>query len=252
LFFASWAALGTFILLQIIPLDNTVCEAWFYFPLAGILGMLGVVLGTFKIRPKWILFAGMLLVLIFGARTAVRGLDWKNPYKLAQENIKYSPDDFVSYSALSYDYLQSSNYQESKIYAEKSISIYPYVVAYVNLGSALGNLGDYAGAYSAYIDGTKLAPYYLLYDNIAALTLVYGSPDSDRAFIQNALQAFPTDPVILTYWAVWEAAYNDNSAAQATITKAARYGQVPGFIYDSIMANKPFTIFALGKYIKVR
>lgn len=35
-FFGIWAALGLLLTLQIIPIDMTACETWFYFPMAGV------------------------------------------------------------------------------------------------------------------------------------------------------------------------------------------------------------------------
>jgi len=240
--FAAWASLGLLLCLQIIPLDMTACEVWFYFPMAGVLGMFGVILEAFKIRPRWLLIIAAIVIGLLGFRTALRGLDWQNPTTLARRDIAASPDDFVAYNDLASSLSKQGHYQEAKGYLLRSISIYPTYFSYYNLGAISTGLGDYSGAITAYNDALKYGNAVIIYENLGELSLIYGNPTSDGQLFTNALERFPQDAKLWAYLAILEDKYNDNAKAKIYISKAASYGQVPQVLYGKIMNNQPFTL----------
>lgn len=256
LFFAIWAFLGILTYLQIIPLDQTASEPWFYFSMVGWLGMIGVVLVTFQshIRPKWFLIIAALIIGIFGVRTALRGLDWRSPISLAYKDISVSKDDYVAYTSLSGYLLEQDKYSEAEIYAAQSIKIFPTDINYNNLGYALGGLGNYSGAFIAYDNGLKYGNLNPLYENIGELTLVYGNRNSDKQFLLNALQLFPKDSKLWMYLAIIEESENNYSDAKNAITNATAYGQIPKVTYNSIMYTQPsmLNVSNLGKTIYIQ
>ena len=95
IFFSAWVILGLFTLIQIIPLDMTASETWFYFSMAGLLGIIGIIIKTFwkKLNPSWFLAATALVIIIFGGRTLMRGVDWNNKYHLDRLDITASKQD---------------------------------------------------------------------------------------------------------------------------------------------------------------
>jgi hypothetical protein len=244
LYFTAWSVFGLLMLLQIIPLDMTASEVWFYFPMAGVLGMAGVVLTVFplRIRPSWLLIIAVLVISTLGIRTATRGLDWRNPYSLAYKDVATSREDYAAYTSLAGYLIERGNFSQAKAYAERSISIYPSYASYNDLGLASNYLGDYPEAVAAYSQGVKLYDSSTLYENLGALTLVYGSPGSNKQFLLSAVDKFPQDYKLWLYLAILEDRYNDNAGAKVAISNAANYGQVPQFIYDHIMNNQPFTL----------
>ncbi|MGD0284470.1 MAG: tetratricopeptide repeat protein [Candidatus Saccharimonadales bacterium] len=247
LFFAAWAFLGLVPYLQIIPIDETASEAWFYFSMVGWLGMIGVSLVAFqtRIQPKWFLAIAALIIGLFGVRTAYRGLDYRNPINLAYKNISVSPTDYAAYNDISSLYLNQGNFKEGKIYAEKSVNIYATDVNLNNLGVAQLDLGNYSGAYNAYSRVLKLkngVDYNVVIDNLAGLTLVYGNPHSNAQFLVSSLGKFPKDSRLWAYLAIFDQQHGDNADAQKAIKYAVEYGQVPPSIYDNLMSNTPFTI----------
>jgi hypothetical protein len=48
------------------------------------------------------------------------------------------------------------------------------------------------------------------------------------------------------YKALLQDSNGDNADAKISITNAVKYGQVPSFIYDNIMADNSFTILING------
>lgn len=250
-FFAAWTVVGLSLYLQIIPVDMTVCETWFYFPMVGALGLLGVILASFKLRGGWILpLLAVLLLGALGIRSAFRGFDYRSQYTLTSKDITVTPD-YTAYNDLSVYYLDKGDYGQAKTYAEKSVALFPFAVNDNSLGNALFAEEDYSGAYAAYTNGLKYLPYAPLYENLGKLAWVYGNPNANRLKLANAIHTLPQDPILWMDLAILEDRYNDNPDAKVAATYAAHYGTVPTDQYDFIMHNKPFLILLYGRKIPV-
>ena len=253
LFFSVWAAFGLLAHLQIIPLDMTACEIWFYFSMAGILGMLGVLLIAFQshIQPKYFFIVAALIISLLAFRTALRGLDYGNVYTLARLDVSVSKDDYAEYTSLAGYSLMQNKFTDARIYAMDSIKIFPVSDAYSDLGLSLANMGDFQGAMNAYNAGLKLDQSVAIYENIGALTIVYGQPALQKQFLVNTLAALPNDSKLWMYLALNEAKAGDNTDAKVAINNASIYGQVNSAIYNDTMNNLPFTVTEYGKTIQI-
>jgi hypothetical protein len=99
-FFAIWTALGLLLNLQIVPLDFTASDPWFYFPMAGLLGMIGVCITVFKFKirfdEKYIFIGTSILIILLGTLTILRTLDWTSQYKLATKDIAASSSEYIA------------------------------------------------------------------------------------------------------------------------------------------------------------
>jgi len=144
--------IGLLIHLQIIPLDATTSETWFYFPMIGLLGMIGVVLAIFipRINPTLLIIIGCLLIGSLAFRTALRGHDYRDAYTIQTIDIAVSKESYSAYNNLSIDYMAQGKIKEAKDYAARSVSIFPTYAGYDNLATASTELGDYVGAMQAY------------------------------------------------------------------------------------------------------
>ena len=80
LFFVAWFIFGMLLYLQIFPLDGTVADRWFYFPIVGLLGILGIGIHLIKSNHKIIKKISYLLiiflVILFSIRTITRNTNW--------------------------------------------------------------------------------------------------------------------------------------------------------------------------------
>jgi protein O-mannosyl-transferase len=251
-FFTIWAGLGLLAHLQIIPLDMTACETWFYFSMPGVLGMLGVAWRVFPvhIHTKWVLpVLGILLLILLGFRTAARGFDWKNENALLEENITASKEDFSSYNALAQMYMQRRDYTDAEIYVRKSVAIYPSAINDNTLGEILFLEQDYAGAYAAFTDGLKHLTYYGLIDNLAVLTAYYGNTATNRRFLLQAVKSYPQDVHPWFYLALLDYEHNHVDEAKVAITQAYKYGQsYQGvvLVYQRMMSGQPLNVATNG------
>ena len=86
IFFSLWFILGISFYLQIIPLDMTVADRWFYLPLAGLLGLIGVTIQNVSIQDEKIKILMFLIsvsiVLLLSFRTILRDINWQSPTDL--------------------------------------------------------------------------------------------------------------------------------------------------------------------------
>jgi len=254
IFFGIWSLIGLLALMQIVPLDMTACATWFYFSLAGILGMIGVLLTAFQkyFSPSTFLAVALLVILVFGVMSAERGPNWKSEYILARYDLHASSTDFNAYNSIADTYINEQNFKEALPYAQDAVNIYPTALTYLNLGTSLAGIGEYPQALTAYQSGIKIFKYNVIYENMGALTLFYGTPAANQKFLVSAVDKFSGDSVLWMYLAILEDRYYSNAGAKICITYAAKFGQVPSFIYNGIMNDKPFTIYIAGKTINVK
>jgi Tfp pilus assembly protein PilF len=248
LFFAIWCAVGLLVDLQIIPLDMTASAVWFYFPMVGVLGMIGVVANNaiIKIKAPMRLKSAIIVILLIGlaAISITQGFQWRNPTELYTHDIADSKEDFAAYSVLGTDLFNQGNYNQAKPYVVRSISIYPTAANYQTLGAIYTEEGNFHGA----LDAFNMAAKYkatatsTLYNDIADLTLVLGNFSSNSLYIKNALNYYPNDYQLWLILALLDQKNNDNPDAKYAIYEASINGPVPSAVVNYIQSNKPFYI----------
>jgi len=254
LFFAALAVISVLPYLQVVPLDMTVCEDWFYPSMAGVLGMIGIASSMFKIkvRPVWLIMLAVLLIGGLGIRTAVRGTDYKSQYVLATRDLAVSKEDYSAMNDIAEGLTSQGNFKQAAAYAQRSANIYPAVSNYNNLGVALQQSGNYKGAEAAYNLALKYGSLSEVYENLGQIELAYGRPPSNFQFFQKAINAYPQDSKLWLYIAILDGAEGTNANAKVAIANAAKYGPIPQILYEDIMNNHPFTLPILGKTLLVR
>ena len=244
LFFAVWCGIGLLLVTQVVALDMTACETWCYFSMAGLLGMIGVLVTVLRLRfdHRWALPLACLLIVALGARTVVRGGDWSSATKLAKANIVASRDDYVDDLQMAQALVGQGDYAAAQPYVSRSVAIFPTDTNYIAQGAVLGHAGDYRDAYTSYYKSLKVRPSVYAAEDMGELALVYGDTQSNEKFINYALTKWPQDTNLWQSLAVLYDKNGDNADAQAALIKAAAYGQVPPFIYNAVMADAPLVI----------
>jgi protein O-mannosyl-transferase len=223
LFFVFWFFIGMLIHMQVISLDATVAEGWFYFPMVGLLGMMGLAYESFNIKAKekWLIIIVLVLIIALSVRTIVRSFDWKDELTIAMHDVKVSKDSWGLENELSFSYFQKGMYLDAKIHAEKSIALHPFLTNYMNLGAAEFYLKDYKNAKEAFLNSIKFGDYYQNYVNLAFLGLYYGDHKQSMDFIQNkALKKFPNNAKLWTFLAILEYNFGDKDKAKLDIQNA--------------------------------
>lgn len=246
-FFAVWFIIGVMFHLQIYPLDQTAADRWFYFPVVGVLGMIGVAVSTLKLKQnsKWVVIISVVLVSLLSLRTFVRSFDYRNDFTLATHDANVSKDSYNAEYIISRVYYSQNKLQLAKEHALKSIALFPYITNYTNLGAIESKLGDYAAAKKAYLSALRYGQDSLPYENLASLALVYGNRDENINFIKNvSLRKFPKDGPIWFDLALLDYMQGNNKSANQDLQKARLY-------YNSPTVNFIETIFSSNKKIEI-
>lgn len=245
-FFFAWFVLGMAMHSQIIPLDYTIAERWFYFPIVGLLGMTGVLLDASHVNlaaPRNIIII-CLIISILALRTFYRSFDWRDEKSLTFHDITVSKDDYNLESSLSRIYLLEGKYNEAKIHAERSIKLYPFFGNYNNLGVAYLAQKDYQKAKESYLQALKYGDYYLTYSNLAGLALVSGNPDENIQFLKSAIKIFPRSSQLWFTLAILEYNQKNIEDAKVAIKQAYTYDPNPqtNYLLTKIMNNQPLDL----------
>ncbi len=127
-FFSLWFLIGIILLLQITPLDGTVADRWFYFPMVGLLGLLGVATQSISIKNKNIYFSivmlGTLVIIAFSARTIIRNVDWRSNLSLYSHDAGVS-DNYALENNLGNEFIVTKDYDQALLHFNKSIQLAP-------------------------------------------------------------------------------------------------------------------------------
>ncbi|KKQ19020.1 MAG: Tetratricopeptide repeat family protein, partial [Parcubacteria group bacterium GW2011_GWC1_36_9] len=172
LFFLLWFGLGMGLHLQIFPLDMALAERWFYFPIAGLLGLVLISGSQFNLfnQKKLLYFFVILIIFALSIRTFIRTFDWRNGLTLFSHDIKLSGKSF-------------------------STKLAPYWwTNWNNLGVIYERQKDFERAGKSYQKAIDNGKYYLAYENLAGLFLNHKkSPKEAKEFIEKSLIDLPNN-----------------------------------------------------------
>jgi protein O-mannosyl-transferase len=195
-FFAGWGLHS-----QLVPLDGTVSDRWFYFTMIGFLGMLVIfVKRQNKLKRFLILYSAVLLLVPLAVTSFLRTKDWRSPLALYQHDISISPDSFYLNNNLGLVYLSAGNYTQSIPYFEKTITVSKlksnaWYVGWLNLGAAHmfnRNLVKAEEALKISINNDDIKAYRALTSVLIDLNKL----DDAKVLLQKGFKRYPGDPVL--------------------------------------------------------
>jgi len=124
LFFGAWMLIGMGFHSQLVPLDGTVADRWFYFPMIGFLGMLTVMISNLSqatLQKYQRVFVGSVavLILVLSGRAFARTLDWVDNFTLYSHDLALQPDSFYLTNNVGVELYRRGQFEEAKPYFEK-------------------------------------------------------------------------------------------------------------------------------------
>ena len=247
LLFLFWFISGLGLLLQIFPLDMTVADRWFYFPIVGLLGVVGIVIERFKVKN---LFLAFFILAALSVRTMIRNADWYSTLTLYGHDVSYYPNyDIENY--LGADLVSAGRPKEALVHFKKSVALLPHDTNIFNIGSVYELLKDYPNSKIYYQQALSVKDKYLNHaqvrqlaaEGLSRVTLRLGeyrlSIDSARA----NLVEFPTNGSLWGYLAIGEYLLNNKPEAIKAAANAKTYlpNTTTEKLYQMIINNQDLT-----------
>ena len=232
----------------------TVAERWFYFPMVGFLGLIGVIASEvwqsllksrFPRPPTYVGVLGMtIIVILLSIRSYQRNLDRVSEFMLFSHDLEISKESYDLENGLAVLLFQSKKYDEALTHAEKSIALFPYATNYNTLGLIYLQKRDYKNARINFQKAVDFGDYYISYQNMSDLYLVDGDINEAKAFNQQALQRLPYNAKLWLDLAVIKYRLGQLEEAKAAALKSYELdsNDTSAYVYNSLINNKPLNL----------
>lgn len=242
LFFCIWFAVGLAFHSQIFPLDWTVADRWFYFPIVGFLGIIGEYIKYLKIYNRllqnYLYILAVVIIFLLSIRTMIRNSNWSDPITLFTHDIHYN-DNFDMENNLSVMYLDKGDYKSAVYHGQKSISYLPTEGNIINLALAYTRLGEKELAQKAFERAFHTKTYLplkyehseFLYSLYGAFLVFYNQPLDAEKIIKEGLKYYPLSNKLWLTMALSLYEQNDHKGALTAAQKA-----------DMLSPNDPQTV----------
>lgn len=202
-FFLVWFLLGLAIHLQLVPLDYTVADHYFYFPFIGLLGIIGLSVQEIKLSKQGKYICAILVVtvlILLTGRTMIRNADWINQSVLLAHDEKIEQNDYLLELLYTTDLIQNNQLNKALPHIHKAIILYPNAwVAWSSLGTIYMQQQKYSQAKQAYLHSLSLGDYFGTYENMALLLLNHDDINKAKEFIIRSSNKYPNSEKLWYY-----------------------------------------------------
>jgi tetratricopeptide (TPR) repeat protein len=247
IFFGSWFLIGLGAHSQLVSLDWTVAERWFYFSMVGLLGLIGVCLKGIIIKnqntKKVIILCSILLLVLFSLRTVVRNTNWYSQLALTSHDIALSKDSGDLELNFGLALSDAGRYDEAILHLKRASALMPSgFTVWDALGGAYAKSGQYEKAVASYKKAISInKDYYASYKNLAIVYLYYKKANDAKTFLEKeALIKWPSDAFIWRMLGFADVMRKDNQGALDSFKKA--YELSPDeqnlYYYTNLKENK--------------
>lgn len=253
LFFFTWFIIGLGMHLQLVPLDMTVADRWFYFPFIGLLGMLFLICAHFFSQNKKSTLFTLVCLLLFtlAIRTMIRNANFANEITL-YEHDRLVSDNYEIELNLGSAYGLVGKLDKTLYHYQKSVALYPNEANYDSLGLFSEWKGDFINARRSYEKALQSRSFYLnpkkqlaiTYIRLSYVDLKLADYEDAREVSLNGLRQYPQEPALWLHLA--QSAYKLHHLEEArhavTKAKALQNDDNTTYTYKTIMAGEELEI----------
>ncbi len=231
LFFSLFVLLGILMHIQIVPLDMTVADRWFYFPFIGILGLLQIWFSKLK-KTKHLITGFLSLTVVLFCLTFSRSLDWQNQYTLYGHDVKFNTQSYQLQNGWALELMNKGKYNEAEPFIRQSIKLKPdFCYSWNNLGSVYAQKKDFNKARQYYEQALKKNPCTIAYNNLATLMYYHFDHKDAYTYIKTALRDYPNSPRLYLMLALLENEKGNKEAALMAAKNSYKLNQSTASIY---------------------
>ncbi len=195
LFFSIWFFAGLAPHMQLVALDATVADRWFYFSSVGILGMIGVFINLLLVRfpnqKKMFFLCIITICILLAGRTFTRNMEWRDAFTLYSNDTSRAKSALIE-NNLGDEYFKIGDYKSAREHFSTALKINPKLwIALNNLGIIEEQKGNYSKALFYYNKALKENKRLPIYENIARAQVLSGKQNDAISFIKPALNMYP-------------------------------------------------------------
>ncbi len=224
IFFVMWLLMGVGFHLQLLPLDMTVADHMFYFPMIGLLGIIGICLQNIKIGRYNLrnlsIYLMIIIVCILSLRTIIRNTNWYDGLTLYSNDLRYERNDRIE-NLLAGELVARGNLQEARKHYESLLLRNPnQPPLIVNLAIAYEPEGNFQKAETTYQNGLRSDDYGVIYLNYGRILLKQGKLNDAKKISNMGISRFPNNSSLLVLKAITNYKLGDKQTALQEIQKA--------------------------------
>ncbi len=226
LFFFVWFLVGLLFHMQLFPLDGTVADRWFYFPIIGLLGIFAVltnfILVTFhKSTLKMLgVITAIVILVYFSLRVMVRNADWKDQITLISHDIQYNRESYQLEEGYGLELMKMGKLNDAYTHLLRSTQLFPGVNNLTSLGVYYGNTKQFDKAKETLQRAMQYDDLVLTYENYALLLFLTNDNKATEEFSKKALKKFPNSYKLWTYLSISSYALSHYDEALQAATEA--------------------------------
>lgn len=249
LFFLVWFIISLSLYLQIIPLDMTVAERWFYIPMFGLLGMIGVIVNRIKIKPalrSFFIFIIIAIIICLSLRTMVRNSNWNSALTLYSHDAQINKDSFDLENQLASQLSSAGKFDEALIHSQRAIELEPHDARNWVIAGTIYMRQNKIKEGVTYLrkavdyDGGNYNAFY----NLAFGYLLLNNPQEAKGFAEWGMKTYPNDGSLLLFKAIAEYNMGDRDTALKDAEKANTIlnNQNSNYIFTQISNKQPINL----------
>ncbi len=245
IFFMLWFLVGIGFHIQIIPLDSTVAERWFYFPIIGLMGLFGIL--AISIKDKWenkkmlTMVCLVCLACMYGIRVFYRNANWQSTLSIVSHDIEFQKDNSYLQNTLALELSKKGNLNDAAKHFQLAYSLDPQSAILSNLAITYAKMGDIPKAEQAYKKLLSVdEKYYNAYVNLVYIFVKTNDLQKASETARKGLKIFPNDERLLILSSFAEYKAGRYKEAVELISRAYKYtsNESTKVIYEKIQRHE--------------